>query len=373
MKKILSIFIAFVLILNSFTLASADEITIKSTSDIVAESFMETIETDLEIKYSTPLYDGNDEINGYWYHLENGNDRGYMIVFNWRGELKVTEYSFESDLSLDNSKKIYYNGLLSYFYGNDGEVSDTESGREILLNSLYKAPEMNVEETLFSVSNKNTESISPKAYTTKVAHIYGVPKINQNVVPSSERGQMCTQTATAMLIQYYDENKSGYSSIASSSGTSLVLDIRDYMDIGSNGTTLSQFRNGLTSYLDDKGFSVSITTKDAVNGSYTNLSDNDFNLVYNDMVNDKPAIAVIGCNAVTASGTQFPCTIGEDCSMFLHALTVIGTYQNSQSGDMYLEVIDPDGGVDRTLFWDIEITPGSEPSAIWALSRVTIS
>ena len=27
----------------------------------------------------------------------------------------------------------------------------------------------------------------------------------------------------------------------------------------------------------------------------------------------------------------------------------------------------------RTLFWDIEIKPGSIPSAIWALSRVTIS
>ena len=372
MKRTIPLLLTITLIFSGFTTVKAEINSIKYLSDEVARSHIELVNEDFNIQSVTPLYDGTGEINGYWYHLKNGTNSGYMIVFNWGGELKVTEYSFERDLDLDTSRRIYYNGLISYFYGDQDTAILTDSKEDVslLVSSLYRAPDLNISKTYSSIQKNSI--IEPKAYTTKVSHIYGVPKINQNAINSSERSKLCTQTATAMLIQYYDENKSGYSAIATSSGTSLVLDVRKDMQIGTNGTTLQQFRSGLTNYLSSRGFGVSITTKDAANGGYTNLSDNDFNLLYNDMVNDKPAIVVIGSAAKTGSGQDFPCMDGVDYN-FLHAMTVIGTYKDSQTRDMYLEVIDPDGGVERTLFWDIEITPGIEPSAIWALSRVTIT
>ena len=78
MKKMLSVLLtvllSFTTTVNCFTLVSADQLTIKNVSDNVAESFLNSLDTNLEIQYATPLYDGNDEINGYWYHLSNDDD-----------------------------------------------------------------------------------------------------------------------------------------------------------------------------------------------------------------------------------------------------------------------------------------------------------
>ena len=366
MKRLFTALLAIMMVLSCTNVINANDINIKKASDQIVKMFLDDLGTESEVLGATPLYDGSDRINGYWYHLKNGNYNGYMIVFNWKGELKVTEFSLKEDLNLNKSSKIYYNGLLSYFSGRENSMN--VFGEDLIINKqdLYIAPEVDINR---SIDNTKTDAARASARISQSWLSHSIPLINQGDINSPNRWSLCTQTASAMLIEYYDKYVSGYSALASKSGPALALEIyQEHMGLTGGVTTLNGLQNGLLSYIDAKGFTGSVYIYKCIEGDYT-MPSNYINTIYSDIMNDRPGIVIIGCSAVQANGEKFPCTVGSDCSTFLHAMTITGTY--SIGNNDYLDVADPDGGNSRTLLWDTYEYPG-EPSAVYATARVII-
>ena len=302
-----------------------------------------------------------------------------MIVFNWGGELKVTEYSLTQDLNLDKSKKIYYDGLVSYY-----EIDKTNSENssiKLLTDNLYKAPEVDYDKSLNKINNRRTKIASAN---TSEQLDYTLDYICQNTLSSSnttvngikyDPKTLCTQTSSAMLIQYYDKHWSGYGNIASNSGGALVHSILSYMipDNGSGSTSLECFKNKLSEYIRSKGFSATIsyqTSTATSSGQVTSsINVNYPNTILQDIRNERPGIIIVGKNADVESGSR---PVSDPNT--LHAMTIYGI--KFTSDDVYISVNDPyntSGSVTRrNILWDTYPYPG-EPSAVYGVARVVIS
>ena len=371
MKKILSTIMSMILVLAiSTSCIYAQDLTLKSASDIIAESFLEELDTDLDIEYSTPLYDGTDEINGYWYHL--GNNDGYMIIFNWGGDLKVLEYSLDGDLGINPNVKTYYDGLVSYYQEDVQNVMSVSNVSFSLDKSeLYKAPDLDMSKVNKSVYQARSGGTKTRAASLNATLDHLMTHIYQGSVTGTgyDPFTLCTQTSSAMIIRYH-ASFNGKSGLADNYGVSLVKDILPYMEPdNSNGSTsLAKFKSGLTDYVRTKGYSASVTYQ--ISDEYGNsISSNYPNTIYQDILNERPGLVVVGSNAVTDKGEHFVSNAST-----LHAMAVYGI--TTKSNNFYLQVNDPlvnvSGSARKLLLWDTYPYPGN-PSAIYAVGRVIIS
>lgn len=364
MKKLLSLVLTAVLVLIPFaSIVNAEAISLKNASDTIIDSFISSFD-DVSIEYATPLFDGNDQLNGYWYHIKDADSDGYVIAFNWKGELKITEMSFDADLPLDPSLKTYYNGLTDYYQRSGTVVKSARSNRPITkLDSLYKAPELDLSSSLqrHPQSNIVTRSVS----LARLDH--DMTLINQREVGSEDADSLCTQTSAAMIFQYYDEYRDGYGAIASNRGEDLVLDVLEYMNLDSNGvTSIGTATEGIEDYASSHGFSANIEVRLCDENNYT-MTDNFINLISNDIYYERPAMVIIGSNAYGAGYDDYY-YLGYST---LHAMAVTGTWSSYDSE--YLSVADPWGGVRRSLLWDIDPYAGGYPSAVYAAFRISIA
>ena len=356
MKRILTLFVSILVLMNTMTSVQAQDLVIRNTSDKIVASLLEELDVEMGIDYATPLYDGTDEINGYWYHL--GDGRGYVIVFNWNGRLKVTEYSFSNDLDLDTSKKVYYDGIVSYFQ--ESNLSFSKKYNSVMKSRLYKAPELVIEPT--SAYNATLKDASLDA---ELEH--SVVHINQLKVTGTgyDPATLCTQTASAMIVKYHN-SYNGKTGLAPNSGEALVKSIIPFMkpDNSNGSTSLARFKTGLGDYISSKGYSSSISYQ--ISDEYGNsISTNYPNTIYQDILNERPGMIIVGKNAEDIDGGSIINSYSA-----LHALTVYGISTNSQG--IYLSVNDPYGAFgDKTGMWDTYPYPG-EPSAIYAVARVII-
>ena len=365
MKKLLSLVLTAVLVLIPFaSIINAEAISLKNASDTIIDSFISSFE-DVSIEYATPLFDGNDQLNGYWYHIKDADSDGYVIVFNWKGELKITEMSFDADLPLDPSLKTYYNGLTDYYQRSGTVVKSARSNRPITkLDSLYKAPELDLPS---SMQNYSLRSIKRTVSTVSLDHSMTLISQLGLKIPNYDDNTLCTQTSAAMIFQYYDEYRDGYDAIASNRGKELVIDVLEYMDLDSNGvTSIGTATEGIEDYASSHGFSANIEVRLCDENNYT-MTDNFINVISNDIYYERPAMVIIGSNAYGAGYDDYY-YLGYST---LHAMAVTGTWSSYNSE--YLNVADPWGGVRRSLLWDIDPYAGGYPSAVYAAFRINIA
>ena len=373
-KKIMSMFMILLLMLVNAPQVKADEVERRNASDLVAQSFLDGLNTNLDIKYATPLYDGSDEINGYWYHLYHGNNTGYIIVYNRNSRLIVTEFSLEDDLDLNTNNKIYYNGLVAYYEKINSNQARSEVFGDICIDDITVQEDISIPQTLQRTKKQNM--LVTSNYGNTRLPFTMTPIIQTNVTGTVYPGNtLCTQTSAAMIIQYYKEHRTGFGQIASHTGTQLVLDIIDKMtpqNIGGS-TTTAELESGMREYVESRGYNIIIDQ--AISDEYGNRIPGYFpDDIYDDIKAGAPGIVIIGNNAKTANGGYQDPSQGENYDFAngtLHAMPYIGIYTHVNTGATYLHVIDPLDGKQKTLYYDVYWYPGEE-SAIYCISKMWI-
>lgn len=238
------------------------------------------------------------------------------------------------------------------------------------VNDLYKAPDLDmskVNKTIETIKNGNRTATRS---TLNATLDHPIVHICQNRVTGTgySGSTLCTQTSSAMLINYHDKY-SGKDDLATNSGEDLVKSILNYMipDNSNGSTSLVRFKSGLTNYISSRGYSSNINYQ--ISDEYGNSISNNYpNTIYQDILNERPGIVIVGKNAETVEGNGIVSS-----ATTLHAMTVYGIKANSDG--FYLQVDDPyeekSTSAKKTVIWDTYPYPG-EPSAIYAVGRVII-
>ena len=374
MKRTISIILTIFLLLVAFVPVSADDTSQKellALSERLAQEYIEVVDSSFIITGETPLLDGGNEIKGYLFHTSNKNNiNGYVTVFAYDGILRVTESSFETDVLLGIKNDVYYNSIFDY-YVKEGESLVNAQTKEIIgLSELRSFNDVSLDGT-------STQSFRPvhsnDSYSINTTNSYnGAYMLSSSVTAisqfdaSSYPKARCMQTSAAMLIQYYQEHKTGYSSIASHSGGELIDDLCQYIPLTNTSyTTLGSLKSGLGEYISDNGFSSSIFSN-SCDLDYDTLPEDFTERMADELTNDRPMIMIIGSDAVYISGDR---TIGEE-SNSMHALLVRGVI--FYSFGTYIVCVDPWDAASKQILWDPYNSESRDHFAVYSVVRVSI-
>lgn len=188
------------------------------------------------------LHDSSGNVVAYYYQL---NPSGHVILRSDNGEM--IEYSTnDNNYFADSTAYYYYAGPLQY-YKQDvtlraGYIKHIVSGEVIALTELSpltRGPEADASGTL---NINNFLSIELNAVGSDSTS-YSTAKYHYN--PDGR----CGAAAGAIVLKYYDQHKSGSyipSSLDSSDGKVLINKL---VSIMGTGTTFTELKNGLSTYL----------------------------------------------------------------------------------------------------------------------------
>lgn len=360
-RMIVLAMIVFTMI-NGSVLAETEN-TIMYLAEMMAVEHLEEFNMEYSVIGATPLYDSADRLNGALLHLKSNDASGYMIYYNLDGKLKLTEFSFESDLKFKNSEKLYYNGLTMYGSKEKGKIVNIYTGEELepyySINQTVKIP---TEKLHNAIETRTSFNVGYSILDYPVD-----PIIQTSAGPNGNN--KCMQTSAAMLIQYWDKNKSGFSDITNNSGVNLVYEIEDYVPLNGNITYLSTLVNGMRNYLTSKGFGYSVNSYSCDLNNDTLPEDYIFT-VKQDILNEKPSIVIVGREA------QYLYEDGIDLDSGVnHALLVKGTtYANDLYGDTndYLITVDPMDGITKYVVWDPYNWEDRQDFAVYSIIRIDI-
>ncbi len=368
MKKPIITLLSLFLIIGSFLTSVSAETKndILDLSQEIAEEYIATMGEGFEITGATPLLDGTEERKGYLFHLSDDNDRpGYVIVYAYDGTLRVTESSFETDIDVEENDTVFYNGLFGYLVERNNKLVDYRTDEEVSRNVLNEFPDISLTDTVLSRQNRvETRSITPN-YLYHLAST--VTAIDQHSA-SSNGNYKCMQTSAAMLIQYYKEHWTGYSSIASVTGGSLIDALSSYIPLSGTYTTLANLKTGLANYISAKGFTPSVVSNQC--DLYNDTLPYDFpDTMAVELTNNKPMIIIIGSECVFTSGTS-PLGSG---SASMHAMLVNSVIYLSAYSNYYIGVVDPWDATAKQILWDPYNSASREYFAVYSVVRVTLA
>lgn len=218
------------------------------------------------------IYDINLDTLGYVYNFTINNENGYAIAINSIGIFEIVELFFNSKNpyeNIQNEQRVYVDNMTylyyidtSYYFINNNEIKLAIDDLDIFMEVAY-----------FSNNVSFTPSSENIYYTSKVESRHQLSKIHPYLVEVDFLRNECAVIAGANLIQYWDRYKSnlipnyspgrelGTAYIYSGSSTTTNNVISElYNNMGTNnpnlGTTITQFKNGLTTYANKKGYSI---------------------------------------------------------------------------------------------------------------------
>lgn len=268
MKKLVSIIIVVILTITSLSLFSyATE--------------KETNELDMFIENT--FYNSSDYTT---YNLLNNEERtiaelylfepvGYMVLE--KSKNIVVEFSTYETIEFNETSKFYYGGPLNIFSEYNGKYVNILSGNEATKDEVTKKVNSFIDKT-DSISrslnaDKTNDSISLRTTTNYINRNFKLYRKNTD--------GRCGSVAAAILLAYY--NDYGYSGLVPSAYYNNELTFTNYLkphieDVDGNaGATVSELKSGLNWYINNKGFSSSLTAYSRILGlfiSYKNRIDN---------------------------------------------------------------------------------------------------
>lgn len=223
----------------------------------------------------TPLYDIDLKPLGALYTFELYGEKGYAAVVNVEADIyEVTEMFFgaEAPYPFNEGDLNVYVRPMSYLVYNDGYLN-AETGAEISAETIAALRD----EAFYGSDGTLSSTHETIYYTDKSQNTHSLATRNPSIVELPAYSYECVCVAGANVIQYYDRNYpnliANYTpgmglgtrymyATPGSQTTALVGQL--YSAMGTNttgsGTTVSQFRNGMTSYVTGAGYSISYTS-----------------------------------------------------------------------------------------------------------------
>jgi len=249
--------------------------------DLADQCFLDFISTATdykgEIKYThSPLYNQNLKITGRQYDFTIGNVKGYALLAEIKGVnetfYEVEELFNEKESPFKNCKglpvfithRVYLDYKNNAFYN----VIDNAPVSETLVAELaYKG-------FGYYGGGAYVEKIQTVSYSTKTTESYSIPYDLPNYFGRVNEVTGCANTAGAIVIGYYDRffenlipNYKSYIKVGKiiryKTGTDEVLDLVEQLyqlmgtDVAHLGTTFTEFQNGMSRYVTDKGYTYS--------------------------------------------------------------------------------------------------------------------
>lgn len=295
-----------------------------------------------EIYNVIPLYDLDDNINGYIYEIRtNGNEAGFIQVDVSTGEKVVSSFAFEGkhalnsmikqseEISSDKLKetnKFIHLGGYSYLIeskdtkDNDGKLLDLSTDKKVIESldvlkegySKQKNMKKNSDSSKLKISTMSAEvkKYVPNATNSILVEMNDFVGLTVNVPPyvtwTAYDGH-CSPTAGTNIIKYWAQRR-GVSNLYYSSDSwvfrSLVVNMKTYIN---NGTSAANMYNGLWNF----GASTRGVTPTG-----------------GDLVNS-PSYAA--CKATIDSGVPFILNLSSYKGGGAHSVATFGYYENDSN------------------------------------------
>lgn len=211
-----------------------------------------------------PLFNSNDDIIAYYYE---GIENGYAII-GIDGE--VIEYALEHRIDIYNNqdeKKSYYGGPLNYYvessqssslvvaYMKENLISKKDICSIMIDSNMNKIHDIikSISEgkALISQSEKHDEQSLSK-YATMYSSTESYLPYDTRYFSYNNNGNCGSTAAAIMMFYYYDHIDSSYITNAYYRNEyNMVNHFKNIMNDNGNGTSYSQLKNGINTYLEE--------------------------------------------------------------------------------------------------------------------------
>lgn len=273
------IMIFFILSFNAIVVAEEiedyndyDEVLLEFLNKVIGENInIEEVEIQAEKDF---VYDINLNKLGLIYDIRIKETDGYAIVINVSGEPEVAEMFFDAKSPYGEADclKVYVSQFV-YLEFKDGNYFHADS-EEVLSESQINA----IQEMAYcSVDYTITYTNETITYTSKTGNAKDIVFRHPACVPVNGYSNECAPVAGANIVQFFDRYKTnlianytpgsslGQSYLYKEFGTELESVVGQlYSDMGTNsinqGTTINQFRSGLSAYCARNGYSITFTS-----------------------------------------------------------------------------------------------------------------
>lgn len=288
MKKFCLIIAAIAIILIAFSLEQGTNIAyaMNKNGDEYDKVFFENVDKMVSDIYQVKatviatkeaLYDINCAPLGYVYDFTVNEEHGYAILIKNNNGIEMPEVFFDArcpyENVVENGYRIYAYNML-YLYKTNNDVFFAESNEYVSseeLSQISKHAYYSANEYVFSSSSETITFVSRQENKKELAVRYPA------LIEIANYSNACAPIAAGGIIQYWDrfyENlipeytpytKIGNSYLykeASETLNSVVIQL--YNDMGTNsirpGTSVMQFKTGVTAYCTKQGYSVNFNS-----------------------------------------------------------------------------------------------------------------
>ena len=277
-----------VLILMPCATALAEQLDENNVFDKV---FLENIEElargeysgELEIEAEKEiLYDINLDKLGYVYEFKVNGEEGYAIAISESGEITITEVFFRAESpykEIPQEGKGIYHAISVYTYNEDGQYYWL-TGKALSEEELAE-----LEVFSFNAGLEDFETYLEKVYyVSKSQDEYRIVQNTPCLYNPSDLTGSCAPVAGANIIQFMDRkspnlipdyepgvyNNDIYIFYHSNDRTDeLIRTLYSYMGTtAQNGTTVAQFKSGMTKYCESMGYKLHYDKSIASNGVF---------------------------------------------------------------------------------------------------------
>lgn len=249
-----------------------DEVLLKFLNTVIGGNInIDEVEIQAEKDF---VYDMNLNKLGVIYDLRINETNGYAIVINVNGEPEVAEMFFDAESPYGEADclKVYVSQFLYLEFkdGNYFSADSEEALSEAQINAIQDIAYCSVDYTI----TYTNETIN---YMSKTENSQDIVFRHPACVPVNGYSNECAPVAGANIVQFFDRYKTnlianytpgsalGQSYLYKEFGTELESVVGQlYSDMGTNsvnqGTTINQFKSGLSTYCERKGYSITYTS-----------------------------------------------------------------------------------------------------------------
>ena len=220
------------------------------------------------------VYDVDLNQLGFVYDFCANGENGYAIVIGKESTFEATEFFFDAlnpYADIPQGAKPIYVSAMTYLYFENGNYFFADGALvldEEILSSM-RGVAFYADDTIFG---SYTEYIY---YTNRTETKHELAKHHPGLVSISSLTQACAPTAGGNLIQYWDRYKTNLipnytPGIAmgnaytykeySSNTTAVITQLYSDMGTGSNGTSIDQFKSGISTYCARQGYTATFTS-----------------------------------------------------------------------------------------------------------------
>jgi len=285
MKKTISSLCAIVFVIIAATLgvhfygAQAGALSEEESNLVFRKALEEVLETEgITAEYIAvtiePVYDINLDQLGFIYFMQYDNTEGFAIVIKTTGAFEVAEFFMQAPNPFAGAEgRMVYVNLMMYLVYYDGYFVEPVSGavlsEEILELISYDALSLyeGKGDDDFTFFNERIYFINRTAVTHNLAHT--TPAYTAAGLPAA-----CVPTAGASIIGYWTRFfpslvpgfiPGGYAfgifiySVNPAGAQPIIHELFQRMGTTATGTNIPNFRNGMTSFVQARGRSITFT------------------------------------------------------------------------------------------------------------------